>query len=296
MGLLDGKVAVVTGAGRGVGRAEALALAKEGARVVVNDLGAGVDGTGKQAMVADEVVAEIVEAGGQAVANHSNIASLDGADEVMWAAVSKFGRLDILVNNAGILRDKSLLNMTEDDWDLVHKVHTKGTFLCTRAAGRIMKAQGTSGVIINTTSMSGLIGNFGQSNYGFAKSGIYGFTKIAAMELGRYGIRVHAVSPNAVTRMTKDLPALQGVTEERLSPEAMSPLIVYLVSDLARELNGRVIGVHGGTLGTKVYEFKMAASTGYTKKDGLPTPMEISEHIGEALIHHPDLDMASIMS
>jgi len=238
MGLLDGKVVIVTGAGRGLGRSEALALAKEGAKVIVNDLGGSLHGSGAEAMVADEVVAEIKEAGGAAAANYSDIGTLDGADSLIWTALSKFGKIDGLVNNAGIIRDKTLLNMTEDDWDVVQKVHAKGTFLCTRAAVRAMRT-GDGGSIINTTSMSGLAGNFGQINYGLAKAGVYGFTKIAAMELGRYGIRVNAVCPNAYTRMTADLPGMKDIPEDLISPDAMAPLVVYLISDLSKEINGR---------------------------------------------------------
>jgi NAD(P)-dependent dehydrogenase (short-subunit alcohol dehydrogenase family) len=177
---------------------------------------------------------------------------------------------------------------------MVQKVHTRGTFLCTRAAGQVMRPQG-SGVIINTTSTSGLIGNFGQINYGLAKAGIYAFTKIAAMELGRYGIRVHAVSPNAYTRMTADLPGMQGVTEDMLSPAATAVLVVYLASDLAKDLNGRVIGSHGGTIGSKVYEFKMTLADGYIKKDGLPTAEEIANNIDKVLVADPDLDFGMVM-
>lgn len=295
MGLLDEKVAVLTGAGRGVGKAEAMHLAKEGAKVVVNDLGATVDGIGAETMVADEVVKEIKDAGGNAVSDYSDIGTLEGADALIWTALTKFGRIDIMVNNAGILRDKTLLNMSEDDWDMVQKVHTKGTFLCTRAAGRAMKAQGQGGVIITTTSMSGLIGNFGQSNYGHAKAGFYGFTKIAAMELGRYGIRVHCVCPNAYTRMTSSLPGMQNITEEMLSPESMAPLVVYLASDLSKDYTGRVIGIHGGTIGTKAYEFKMSVSDGYFKKEGLQTVDDIANNIDKILISQPDLDMMVVM-
>ncbi len=291
MGLLDGKVAIVTGAGRGVGRAEALALAKECASVVINDLGGAVDGSGSRTMIADQVVNEIKAMGGQAAADYSDVGTLAGVDNMIWKAVGKFGRLDIMVHNAGILRDKTLLNMDEDDWDLVQKVHAKGTFLCTRAAGRIMKTQGRGGVILNTTSMSGLIGNFGQSNYSFAKAGVYGFTKTAAMELGRFGIRVHAICPNAYTRMTADLPALKGFTEEMLDPACMAPLVVFLASDLSVNLNGRVLLAHGGTIGVKVTEFKMTMSKGFNKKDGLPTAQEIAENIGRVLVSQPDLDM-----
>jgi NAD(P)-dependent dehydrogenase (short-subunit alcohol dehydrogenase family) len=294
MGLLDGKVAIVTGAGRGVGKYEALALAKEGAKVVVNDLGGGVDGTGAEAMIADEVVKEIREAGGAAAPNYADISTADGAEALVQTAVSEFGKLDIMVNNAGILRDKTLLKMTDDDWDMVQKVHARGTFLGTRAAGQVMRPQ-AEGVIINTTSTSGLIGNFGQGNYGFAKAGMYGFTKIAAMELGRYGIRVHAVSPNAWTRMTSDLPGMQGITEEMLSPEATAILVVYLASDLAKDLNGRVIGSHGGTIGGKFYEFKMTMAEGFSTKEKLPTVEEVANNIDKILVPEPDLSFEMVM-
>ena len=293
MGLLEGKIAIITGAGRGIGRAEALAMVKEGAKVVINDLGGALDGTGKQAMVADEVVNEVAAMGGQAVADYSDVGTLEGVDNMIWKALSKFGRLDIMVNNAGILRDKMLLNMEENDWDFVQKVHSKGTFLCTRAAGRIMRAQGQGGVILNTTSMSGLIGNAGQANYSFAKAGMYGFTKTAAAELGRYGIRVHAICPNAYTRMTASLPGLKGVTEEMLNPATVAPLAVFLASDLSKNLTGRVILAHGGTIGVKVAEFKMTLSDGFNKKDGLPTPQDIADNIERVMISEPDLEMMS---
>ena len=293
MGLLEGKIAIITGAGRGIGRAEALAMVKEGAKVVINDLGGALDGTGKQAMVADEVVNEVVAMGGLAVADYSDVGTLEGVDNMIWKALSKFGRLDIMVNNAGILRDKMLLNMEENDWDLVQKVHSKGTFLCTRAAGRIMRAQGQGGVILNTTSMSGLIGNAGQANYSFAKAGMYGFTKTVAAELGRYGIRVHAICPNAYTRMTASLPGLKGVTEEMLNPVTVAPLAVFLASDLSKNLTGRVILAHGGTIGVKVAEFKMTLSNGFNKKDSLPTPQDIADNIDRVMISEPDLEMMS---
>jgi NAD(P)-dependent dehydrogenase (short-subunit alcohol dehydrogenase family) len=291
MGLLDGKVAIVTGSGRGVGRAEALAMAKEGAKVVINDLGIAVDGRGDRAMVADEVVEEIKAFGGEAVADYSDVGTLEGVENMVWRALSKFGRLDIMVHNAGVLRDKMLLNMEEDDWDFVQKVHAKGTFLCTRAAGRVMRTQGQGGVIMNTTSMSGLIGNFGQANYSFAKAGMYGFTKTVAAELGRYGIRVHAICPNAYTRMTANLPALKGITEDMLNPATIAPLVVFLASDLAKHLNGRVLLAHGGTIGVKVSEFKMTMAKGYNTKAGIPTPQEIAEHLDQILVPERDLEM-----
>jgi len=291
MGLLEGKIAIITGAGRGIGRAEALAMVKEGAKVVINDLGGGLDGTGKQAMIADEVVNEVTAMGGQAVVDYSDVGTLEGVDNMIWRAVSKFGRLDIMINNAGILRDKMLLNMEENDWDFVQKVHSKGTFLCTRAAARIMRAQGQGGVILNTTSMSGLIGNAGQANYSIAKAGMYGFTKTVAAELGRYGIRVHAICPNAYTRMTASLPALKGITEEMLNPATVAPLAVFLASDLSKNLTGRVILAHGGTIGVKVAEFKMALSNGFNKKEGLPTAQDIADNIDRVMISEPDLEM-----
>jgi NAD(P)-dependent dehydrogenase (short-subunit alcohol dehydrogenase family) len=295
MGLLEGKVAIVTGSGRGVGKAEVLAMAREGAKVVVNDLGGGLDGTGTRSMVADEVVKEVKDAGGQAASDYSDVGTLEGVDAMIWTALSKFGRLDIMVHNAGILRDKTILNMGEADWDLVQKVHAKGTFLCTRAAGRVMRQQGQGGVIMNTSSMSGLIGNFGQSNYGFAKAGIYGFTKTAAVELGRYGIRVHAIVPNAYTRMTADLPALKGVSEEMLNPATMAPLVVFLASDLAKGLNGRVLLAHGGTIGVKVAEFKMKMAHGLNTKGTIPAAQEIADHIDKVLLPEPDLEFMDAM-
>ena len=295
MGLLDGKVAIVTGAGRGVGKAEAMAMAAEGASVVINDLGGSVDGTGTGSRIADEVVAEIQAAGGNAAANYSDVGSLDGVDQMVWTALSRFNRLDIMVHNAGILRDKTLMNMEECDWDMVQKVHSRGAFLCTRAAARVMRNQGQGGVIMNTSSMSGLVGNFGQANYSHAKAGIYGFTKTAAMELGRYGIRVHGIIPNAYTRMTSDLPGLRGITEEMLDPSALAPVVVYLASDLSRELNGRVLLSHGGTIGVKITEFKMQMNHGYNTKKGIPTAQDIAENIDKILFEGPDLQIGDSM-
>jgi NAD(P)-dependent dehydrogenase (short-subunit alcohol dehydrogenase family) len=292
MGLLDGKVACITGAGRGVGRSHALALAKEGAKVVVNDLGGGVDGAGNDAMVADQVVKELVDAGGSAAANYADAATVEGANSIVWTALSKFGKLDIMVNNAGILRDKTIVNMSEDDWDLVMKVHAKHTFLCTRAAARIMKTQGTGGVIINTSSVSGLAGNFGQSNYGLAKAGIAAFTKIAAQELARSGIRVNCISPSGVTRMTPNASG-RGMTTETYSTEPAAQVVLFLVSDLAKDLTGRVFGASGGINGTKVAEYKMTITEGFKKPDGLFTAREIADNIDKILNPQPDLDMTA---
>src|SRR5438477_2640527 len=207
---LSGKVASVTGAGRGIGRSHALALAAAGARVVVNDLGAGVAGEGSDAGPAEQVVEEIRAAGGEAVANGENVADFAGAERLVRQAVDELGRLDILVNNAGILRDRMLVNMEEDEWDAVVAVHLKGHFAPTRHAAAHWRERSKTGEevrarVINTSSPSGVFGNVGQANYGAAKAGIAGFTLIAAQELGRYGVTVNCVAPNARTRMTESI-------------------------------------------------------------------------------------------
>ena len=258
MGLLDGKVVVVTGAGGGIGKAHALAMAKEGAKVVVNDLGGDRHGGGKGAEMADAVVAEIKAAGGEAVASYDTVATREGADGIVWTALNKYGRLDVLVNNAGVLRDRTLLNMGDADWELVQNVHLKGTFLCTQAAARAMKVQGKGGRIINTTSLSGLIGNFGQGNYGAAKGGIYALTRVAALEFQRMGVTVNAIAPVARTRMTEDLSLMKGATADSLGPQFIAPVAVFLASDLASDVTGQVVGEQGG----KVFLYKMVESEG----------------------------------
>lgn len=268
MKLLEGKVAIVTGAGGGLGRSHALALAAEGASVVVNDPGVARDGSGGTSKTADGVVAEIVNAGGKAVASHDSVA--DGGDRIAKTAVDAFGRIDILVNNAGILRDKTIQNMTDEMWDLVIAVHLRGTFQCTRAVAKVMKEKGTGGRIINTTSVAGLKGNFGQSNYSAAKAGIYGFTLTAAMELAKDGITVNAIAPIAKTRMTEEIESVPA----EYRPEEVSPVVVFLASDLAKDLSGRILGVHGRHL----FEYRMEITEGREKKDPW-TPLEINEWI-----------------
>jgi NAD(P)-dependent dehydrogenase (short-subunit alcohol dehydrogenase family) len=277
MGLLDGKVAVITGAGGGIGREHALLFAREGAKVVVNDLGGARDGTGASSSMADKVVSEIQAAGGTAVASHDSVATAAGADSIVKTAVDAFGGIDILVNNAGILRDKTLLKMEEDQFDVVISVHLKGTWLCTRAAGRRMVEQARGGRIINTTSIAGLMGNFGQSNYGAAKAGIYGLTRVAALELKKHGITVNAVAPIAKTRLTEDLPMFQGVGEESLGPQHVAPPALFLASELSVDITGAVIGVAGGRLSV----FKMVETQGVFKQEGLWTAQEIKEKWGE---------------
>ncbi|HEY6005950.1 MAG TPA: SDR family NAD(P)-dependent oxidoreductase [Anaeromyxobacter sp.] len=260
-GLLEGKVAVVTGAGGGIGREHALALAREGARVVVNDLGSDRHGGGRGGEAADRVVEEIRAAGGEAVASYDTVATREGADGIVWTALSRFGRVDVLVNNAGILRDRTLLNMSEDDFDRVVDVHLRGSFLCTQAAARAMRVQGKGGRIVNTTSFSGLIGNFGQANYGAAKAGIYGLTRVCALELQKIGVTVNAVAPVALTRMTADLAMMKGATEKDLGPQLIAPAVVFLASDLAAGITGQVVGVEGG----RIFVYRMERTEGVTR-------------------------------
>jgi NAD(P)-dependent dehydrogenase (short-subunit alcohol dehydrogenase family) len=274
MGLLDGKVAVVTGAGGGIGRAEALLFASEGAKVVVNDLGGARDGTGSSEAMASRVAEEIKAAGGQAAPSFDNVATAEGAQKIIQTAVSAFGRLDILVNNAGILRDKSLLKMDEAMWDAVIAVHLKGTFLCTQAAAKQMVSQGGGGRIVNTTSVSGMLGNFGQANYSAAKAGIYGFTRTAAIELQKHRITVNALAPIAKTRLTEDLPMFQTSTES-LSPEHIAPAALFLASDLCADRTGHVLAVAGA----QMYAYKVVQTAGKFKdENGVWTAQEIAEH------------------
>ncbi|MCA1839923.1 MAG: SDR family oxidoreductase [Actinomycetota bacterium] len=256
MGLLDGKVAIVTGAGRGIGRGEALLLAREGARVVVNDVGASVTGQGHDASPAELVVKQIEESGGEAIVNDADVSDFEATKAMVDLAIERFGRLDIVVNNAGILRDRMLVNMTPEEWDAVMSVHLRGTFNTTRHAvahwRELSKAgEPVAGRVINTSSPSGLYGNVGQSNYGAAKAGIAAFTVIVAQEVGRYGVTVNAVSPSARTRMTEQ--AFGTIAEpesgfDTFAPENIAPIVCYLASDDAAGITGQVFGVQGGSI------------------------------------------------
>ena len=255
MPLLDGKTAIVTGAGRGLGRAHALALAAAGARVVVNDLGSSLAGETEESSPAADVVAEIRALGGEAVADPENVADFEGARRLVQRALDTFGRLDILVNNAGILRDRMLVNMDEAEWDSVIAVHLKGHFAPARHAAAYWRDQAKSGVemrgrVINTSSPSGVFGNVGQSNYGAAKAGIAAFTVIVAQELGRYGVTVNCIAPNARTRMTESAFALPADAEDfdPLAAENNSPLVVALCADEAQGITGQVFHVFGGAV------------------------------------------------
>jgi NAD(P)-dependent dehydrogenase (short-subunit alcohol dehydrogenase family) len=251
MGVLAGKVAVVTGAGRGIGRDCALDLACEGARVVVNDLGGDVDGSGS-GRIADEVVEEIRALGGEATASYDSVATVEGGRAIFRSAVDTYGGLDILVNNAGILRDRTLFKMEESDWDAVIAVHLKGHYCCTRPFAQYIRETQRSGCrIINFSSVSGLYGNFGQSNYGAAKAGIAGFTRVVALELAKYGATCNVISPGAVTRMTEDLIRGRGEDPSRLrrGPEEISPVVVWLASPAADGITGQIFHVAGGLVG-----------------------------------------------
>ena len=267
-GRLEGKVAIVTGAGRGIGRGEALLLAQEGARVVVNDLGGNPGGEGTDTSPADEVVAEIKKLGSDAVANYDNVASMEGGERMVKQALDTFGRLDILVNNAGILRDRMIFNMSEEEWDAVIAVHLKGHFTVTKHASLVFRQQ-RSGRIVNTSSESGL-GNMGQANYSAAKEGITGLTRTLALDLGRYGVTANAIRPRAGTRLTLT-PELRAAMEraraaaaaggaeptssgdaisqmDSLKPELVAPLVVYLCTDAAANINGRDFIVGGSEI------------------------------------------------
>ncbi|HEY5874786.1 MAG TPA: SDR family oxidoreductase [Ilumatobacteraceae bacterium] len=255
MGLCDGRIAIVTGAGRGIGREHALSLAAQGAKVVVNDVGGNIDGSGGDMSPAEQVVAEIKGMGGEAVSNADSVADWEGAQRLVNTAIETFGDLHVVVNNAGILRDRVLVNMTEEEWDAVIAVHLKGTFAPSRWAAAYWREQSKAGKevdgrIINTTSVSGIYGNPGQTNYGAAKAGIASFTNIAALELSRYGVTVNAVAPVALTRMTEGLGPAPETDEERemRSPRWIAPIVTWLASVESKGVTGHVFEASGNVL------------------------------------------------
>ena len=251
----EDRVVVVTGAGRGIGREYALMLAEHGAKVVVNDLGGARDGTGRDQGPADEVVAEIKAAGGEASANDSDVSDFESAREMIQAAVDRYGRLDALVNNAGILRDRMLVNMKESEWDAVIQVHMKGTFAPAHHAAAYWREQSKAGTpidarLINTTSVSGIYGNPGQTNYGAAKAGIAAFSVIASRELGRYGVTVNCIAPGTLTRLTEDLQPgeITDDMREAQNPRWIAPIVTWLVSRESSDVTGRVFEATGSLL------------------------------------------------
>ena len=258
MGILENKVAVVTGAGRGIGQEIAMIMAAEGAKVVVNDVGCSDTGLGHETKVADEVAELINGAGGEAVANYDSVATYENGQNIIQTALDNFGKIDILVNNAGILRDRMIFKMSEEEWDSVIDVHLKGHFCCTRAATPIMREQ-KSGAIINFTSTSGLIGNVGQANYGAAKMGIVGFTRNVALDMRKYGVRVNAIAPFAWTRLIGTIPTETEEQKKRVEkvkkmrPADVATFTAFLASDGATDITGQVFGVRG----KEIYLFSM---------------------------------------
>ena len=280
MGMLDGKVALVTGAGGGLGRTHALLLAQEGAAVVVNDLGGARDGTGAGHNMADEVVNEITEAGGRAVADYGSVSDPDAARAMVRVAVDSFGKLDICICNAGILRDKSFKNMTDDMWDVVVDVHLRGTYLSSKAAYDQMLEQGHGGRIIMTSSTSGLLGNFGQTNYGAAKAGIAGLMRCLYLEGVKYGVTVNVLAPTAMSRLTEDI--LPEEMQDSFPPDKVSPPVVWLCTDEAKDVTGRQFLVAGNRVSLLSWQLTPLAS-----KEDDEGPWDV-EAVGEAILSTKD--------
>ena len=281
MGICDDRVAIVTGAGRGIGREHALLLAAQGAKVVVNDIGGSVDGSGSDVGPAQQVADEITAKSGQAVANTDDVSEWAGAEKLIGAAVEAFGKLDVLINNAGILRDRMLVNMTEAEWDAVIKVHLKGTFAPSHFAANHWRERSKAGDqvdarIINTSSPSGIYGNVGQTNYGAAKAGVASFTIIAAKELARYGVTVNAIAPAALTRMTEDLGMgqLDDEAKEQMSPKHIAPIVCWLASPLSAGVTGRIFDVSGRML---------SVSEGWHRGPTIDHPDDDPEVLGHAV-------------
>jgi NAD(P)-dependent dehydrogenase (short-subunit alcohol dehydrogenase family) len=293
--MLQDRVAIITGAGRGIGREHALSFASLGAKVVVNDLGGAVDGSGADISAAQSVVDEITAAGGQAVANTDSVSSFDGAKAMVDQAVSAFGDLHVVVNNAGILRDRMLVSMSEQEFDDVIAVHLKGTFNLTRHAADVWRDAAKTGTItdraiVNTSSGAGLHGNVGQTNYSAAKAGIAMMTVVNAMELQRYGVRANCIAPVARTRLTMQTPGMGEAMQQHLfDPENVSPLVAVLASE-GCPFNGQVFSVYGGSVG--IYagwsiaesvdtDDRWTAETLATAMDTLPRTVEVNSQIAE---------------
>ncbi len=285
---LEGKSVVITGSGRGIGRALAMMAAAEGAKVVVNDPGVAMDGSGCDQAPADEVVDAIRRAGGTAVPNYDSVASMQGGENIIKTCVDALGRVDCLINVAGILRDRMFFNMSEQEWDDVIAVHLKGHFACTKAAAVLMRQQ-RYGRIINFSSISGLRGNVGQANYGAAKAGIAGFTRVVARDLGRYGVTCNAIAPMAITRMTASVPGQRAAAPgsvvtaavQEMRPEHVAPMTLYLATDDAWNINGQIFHVSGGMVSLAQPETPIATIT----KSGKWTLEELATLVPQYLMH-----------
>ena len=286
MGMLNGKVALVTGAGGGLGRSHAMLLAKEGASVVVNDLGGARDGTGGGSSMADTVVEEIKAAGGQAVADYGSVTSREDVEKMVATAVEHFGQLDICIANAGILRDKSFKNMDDSMWDAVVDVHLRGTYLTTKVAYDHMLNQGTGGRIVVTSSTSGLLGNFGQTNYGAAKAGIAGLMRCLWLEGLKYGINVNVLAPTATSRMTTDI--LPEDIQDNFPPEAVSPPVVWLCTDEAKDVTGRQFLVGGNSV--QLLSWQLTPIAKKSLDEGTFDVAEIGQHILDSKDNWPPIN------
>jgi NAD(P)-dependent dehydrogenase (short-subunit alcohol dehydrogenase family) len=285
--MLTDKVAVVTGAARGIGREIALLMARHGAFVVVNDYGGAADGEGTSRTPADDVVRDIKAAGGQAVANYDSVATMAGGHSIIQTALDHFGHVDIVVNNAGILRDRMIFNMTEEEWDGVIDTHLKGCFAVTRAAAPHMRER-RWGRLINMTSTSGLVGNVGQANYAAAKLGIVGFTKVVALDMARYNVTANCISPFAWTRMIGTIPTETEAQKARvekikkMGPEHIAPVAVFLASEAAKEISGQVLGVRG----KEIMLFSQMRPIRSIHHDSGWTPERLAEMFPGTLRHH----------
>jgi NAD(P)-dependent dehydrogenase (short-subunit alcohol dehydrogenase family) len=283
MGLLDGKVAIITGAGNGLGEAYAKLFAAEGASVVVNDLGGARDGTGADKSAAQKVVDAITAAGGKAVANGDDVSTVQGGENILKTALDNFGAANILVCNAGILRDKTFANTSEEDWDKVVQVHLKGAYCCALPVWKWMKDNG-GGSMVLTSSTSGLYGNFGQTNYGAAKAGIYGMVRVMSIEGRKYNIRVMGLAPGAFTRMTSDLPGRKDREPDPMSlPENIAPGVLYMVSDLAAEQSGKILGVSS----RGVREIKMLQTGGFNPTKPY-TAQDVADHASQVFFENAE--------
>jgi len=283
MGLLDGKVAIITGAGNGLGEAYAKLFAAEGASVVVNDLGGARDGTGADKSAAQKVVDAITAAGGKAVANGDDVSTVQGGENILKTALDNFGAANILVCNAGILRDKTFANTSEADWDAVIKVHLKGAYACALPVWKWMKDNG-GGSMVLTSSTSGLYGNFGQTNYGAAKAGIYGMVRVMSIEGRKYNIRVMGLAPGAFTRMTSDLPGRKDREPDPMSlPQNIAPGVLFMVSDLAAEHSGKILGVSS----RGVREIKMLQTGGFNPTKPY-TAQDVADHASDVFFQNAE--------